>query len=1735
MKYFFSILLFHFYLLFNAQITYTKIPLDLQLVARDKVTNLGNVTFEGTVDITSNFVSLRVETYRNDLLLNTNDKPLNFIDSKAVFSFNISILAELANYSFKIYGYNLSDNQHVLDKTVSNIVAGDAIIIQGQSNAVAPMFNGSANANQSEFIRVYANGTPNIESLMSNDTWYVANGNASTTVNGNTGQWGLKLARLLLDDLGIPIAVFNGAHSGRGITFFKAPQDYKTSLISNYGRLYYRLNKSELKNSVRAVFWSQGEANSGSDFMSISNYKNNFKTIENSLLTDFPNIEKFYIFQTKDCICYGNVTPEGLINTKEAQRQLTTEDPKISIMPTTSLLLNGDLCHFPFKKGYESFATRIHKLVLQDIYGKSYPEEIKAPMIKSVEFTAPNTLVLETDAIELKFSSTDQATMLTRLKQDFELRNAQNTTIESVNLSTNKIIFTLSGNPGPIANISFVGYNSNIGYTITNSSDLELISFRNFPIKNLSINGGENSNYPIIDNAHICTITGSTTTISVLYPNPNASYKWFYKIPNGNWTEITSSNASTVYSNYNSPILEIKKSSSLPISGTIYRVVADNKLLGEFTSNEVTLTFDIAPVSKLITGNLPICAGDNINLVYGNNSIGTIQWQYSTSSSLEDFIDLYAENQLTYSATNLQQTTWFRVINSNGICSAINSPAVQVIVSPQAVAGFISGGNVIVCKTTNSTILSLKNHIGKIQWQKSSTLTGTYTNIASANLNSYTASGLTSSTYFRAVLSSSFCTTQITEPVLIQVESASVSKTISGASAVCLGESKTLTYGTGSIGTIQWQFSTESSLSGFVTINGENGLIYTATNLQQTTWFRVMNSNGECTAVYSPAVQVIVNPAAVAGFISGGNVNVCRASNSTVLSLNNYVGKIQWQKSSTISGDYTAILYSNSPLYTASNLTTTTYFRAVLSNGVCTPQITESVGIQVESAAVSKTISGASAVCFGDSKTLTYDIGSVGTIQWQFSTISSSSGFINLIGENNLIYKTTNLEQTTWFRVVNTIGNCSTAYSPAVQVTVNSKPVVGFITGGNVNVCKSLNSTVLNLNNSVGNPQWQKSSSLSGTYTNVSSTTNQYTASGLTTTTYFRVILTSGICSQQSTEPIFIEVDEPAIAKTIAEASAVCYGDSKILVYETGSAGTIQWEYSNTSNSTGFIGINNENKLILNTHNLQSNTWFRVKNSNGSCPNVYSPSIQVVVNQKPISGDITGGNISVCKSSNSTVLKLQNYAGTVQWQKSSTITGTYSNISSATSSLYTASGLTTTTYFRAILSSGMCPVETTVPVAINIPLNEAVAKTISGASSVCAGDNLSLNYEQGSLGNIQWQFSTSSSASGYNDINGANGQEHLANNLQQTTWFRVKNSIGNCSTVYSPSVQVMVNLKPIAGFISGGNINVCKSSNATSLALNKSLGTIQWQKYSNELGTYSNITSSNSTLYNVSGLQTSHYFRALLSNGVCTAQTTEPVYINVDEPAVAKTITGAAPICFGESKTLFYESGSVGTIQWQYSITSNTSGFTDKIDENELTYTANNLQQTTWFRVKNTSGVCPINYSPPVQILVNTTPQPFGSKTQYFDFNNPVSVSNLVLKGADAKWYSTYSDALSKTNDLQSSTTLTLGSTYYATQTLNGCVSISPLAITVTDTLEIEGFNLDNLEFYPNPFTNYFKLKYPEIMTSLEFYNSLGQSVLKTNINLKETTLDVNNLPSGIYFMELTTKNSKGIIKAIKL
>ncbi|MDB2322082.1 tail fiber domain-containing protein, partial [Flavobacteriaceae bacterium] len=431
-------------------------------------------------NLDSNYSEVYVELYKNNSLLETYNQELSFSSDQASFEINIEINSELSKYSVKTYAINNAEAAMI--KESEDIVCGDVFIVQGQSNAEAPSYNGSSSGYDSDFIRVYANGNSSSSSVINNNQWYYGQGDGNSGTNGNTGQWGLVLAKKLVDELNIPIAIFNGAHGGQPISFFQRPANYQSSTNSNYGRLYYRLNKSGLKTHVRGILWSQGEADSFSGGLTTEQYKNEFENLVGFWQEDYPSIEQYYIFQTRDCDC--GTSESGRIKIKEAQRQLAVNSDNISIMPTTGMTTHSDNCHYPFTNGYEKFGTRIFKPVLNNIYSVEYSEEINAPMVTDIQLSNSNGLniIITTDAESLMINTQDTETLLQKVSNDFVLTNANNVSIIGVEVQGSSIMLMLDGDPGTDAIISLYGRHDNLEDNITNSAGIELVCFGNYCI-----------------------------------------------------------------------------------------------------------------------------------------------------------------------------------------------------------------------------------------------------------------------------------------------------------------------------------------------------------------------------------------------------------------------------------------------------------------------------------------------------------------------------------------------------------------------------------------------------------------------------------------------------------------------------------------------------------------------------------------------------------------------------------------------------------------------------------------------------------------------------------------------------------------------------------------------------------------------------------------------------------------------------------------------------------------------------------------------------------------------------------------------------------------------------------------------------------------------------------------------------------------------------------------------------
>ncbi len=479
-------------------------------------------------------------------------------------------------------------------------------------------------------------------------------------------------------------------------------------------------------------------------------------------------------------------------------------------------------------------------------------------------------------------------------------------------------------------------------------------------------------------------------------------------------------------------------------------------------SNTATITLTIASVNDTPSftagADQAICYTTSAQTISGwatsifagpsNESSQTVSFNVSNDNNSLFAVQpaISATGVLTYTpAANQSGTSVITVSISdnggtaNGAIDTSNDQTFNITIDPISVAGTISGGTT-VCTGTNSTILTLSGYTGTIQWQSASSLAGTYTNISGATLATYTAANLSATKYYKAVVTSGACSSATTTAASITVDPASVAGTISGSATVCSGTNSTTLTLAGYTGTIQWQSS--STLAGpYSNISGATSATYTATNLTATTYYKVVVTSGTCSsATTASAATITVNPVSVAGSISGAS-SVCSGTNSTVLTLSGYTGTIQWQSANSLAGTYTNISGATSATYTATNLTATTYYKAVVTSGVCSAATASAFTLTVNTPVTAGSISGAGTVCSAttNSTVLTLN-GSVGSIQWQSSSTLAGT-YTNISGATSATYTATNLSANTYFRAVISSGSCTSANTSSVLITVLSSNV----------------------------------------------------------------------------------------------------------------------------------------------------------------------------------------------------------------------------------------------------------------------------------------------------------------------------------------------------------------------------------------------------------------------------------------------------------------------------------------------------------------------------------------------------------------------------------------------------------------------------------------------------------------------------------------------------------------------
>jgi hypothetical protein len=1097
----------------------------------------------------------------------------------------------------------------------------------------------------------------------------------------------------------------------------------------------------------------------------------------------------------------------------------------------------------------------------------------------------------------------------------------------------------------------------------------------------------------IVTNGSCLSDTSSSVKISIL-PLPNVNAGIDQLVCQG--TSVTLSGSGAVNYAWNGGVTNnqpfvINSTNTFTLTG-----VGSNNCSN---TDVVTIVVNNIPVSGTASSNQTICSGSQPSNLILSSSQGNIQWQSSVDAVNWSNITGATSTTLTgVQIGNLTLTTYYRAKVSSGVCNEVFSNFVTVSVSPPPQPG-IANSNQTICRGSSPSNLFLQGSFGFIQWQQS-TNNSTWTNISGANNDTLFSSQmgtLTTIRYYRAVLQNSPCTSVVSNTITISIASPPVSGTASANQSICSGSIPSNLTLTGFSGSIQWQYSTNNlnwiSISGGNTATLNSSLIGP---LNSTTYFRALVDNGTvCQPVFSNVVTITVFQPSLGG-IASANQTICNGQTPAALTLSSYLGTIQWQQSTTnltytnISGATGFSLLSTQ----MGSLTTTTYYRAIVKNGVCSSDTSSVVSISVNPLPMVN--AGADQiVCQGSSAILS------GSGALNYSWTSGVTNNTPFVPSGTSSYSVTGID----------VNGCSK--TDVVLISVNPTSVGG-LAASNQTICNGTSPSNKTLTGYVGTIQWQRSTD-SINWSNINLATGATLTSAqmgtLTIKTYYRAIVKSGVCPSDTSNIITVNVSSPSVAGIANQNQVICAGSIPNSLQLTAYTGSIQWQTATASTGpwTNIPGATDDTLISSQIGILSQIKYFRAFVTSGVCTGVYSNTITISINNNPIGGQATN-NQTICSGASPLSLNLTSYSGTIQWQSSADGLNwnNIPNTTTATLSSTQMGTLNSTTFYRARLSNGVCSpaYSTTVTISVNQPSVSGIA---SINQTICTGTSPSALVLSGYLGNIQWQQSTNNST--WSNISGATNDTLFSNqigNLNAIKYYRAIVANSPCSSVISNTITISISQNSISG-TANSNQSICQGTIPQDIILSGYLGSIQWQG-SSDNNSWVNINgATNDTLFSNYLLPISssnYYYRAIVANGSCFPVYSNTVNISTYLPSNAGSISGDQLICSGTSPNSISISGNNGNIQWQLSY--------DELNWNNINGATNStllsnqlgvLQDTAFYRaivnypgcINDTSSVVSVNV---IQTSIS------GTATSNQTICSGSIPSNIFLNGyiGDIQW-----------------------------------------------------------------------------------------------------------------------------------
>jgi len=1089
-------------------------------------------------------------------------------------------------------------------------------------------------------------------------------------------------------------------------------------------------------------------------------------------------------------------------------------------------------------------------------------------------------------------------------------------------------------------------------------------------------------------NEIICNVGGTPQNIVNVSLTSNSAYtiNWQSKTGAGSWNSISGATSTSYQPTY------INQTTS-------YRRFITTTELGcvSSASNEVIKYVYAALTTGAIGNNQDVCYGATPALISettaptGGSSGPNYSYQWYSSTDNTNWNPISGATSKTYQPSFVPGYRYYRRKTIDASCGDTYTNSVQIHGYNDLSVGTI-GSDQLICNGATPSLISVTavetGGIGSNTYQWYSSADNSNWSIASGSSTgqNYQPPALTSKTYYRKAIINS-CKTAYTNTVTIDVHTALLAGSIGSDQTICYNETPaiiaTLSNPSGASNSFTYQWYSSLDNLAFNPIPAADQVSYQPPALTQTTYYKKKVIDANCPAIFTGTVTKTIRPQFSVGSI-GSSQTICNMgtpsliTNVTPPSGGEGPYTYIWEKSIN-NTDWSIVSGATGISYQPGELSVTTYYKRKVTDTSCGSGYNNTVTITVRDVFSPGSIGTNQTICINTAPNILNSVvvpsGGQGTYTYFWESSLNGTDFNSISGATSESYQPGSLSQTTYYRRKVTDASCGSSYNNVVQITVRQPLALGDI-GSDQTICNNSTPGILTTTTppTGGNGsyayQWYSSLDNSNWNTISGAIGTSYQPGVLSSKTYFRKSVTD-VCGSGYTNPVTISIRPDVNVGSIGTNQTICYGEIPLLlttdVAPSGGTGVFTWQWESSPNNATWspiVGATNETYQPL---NLTSTTYYRRKVIN-TCSSNNTASLMITVRPNLIAGSISGTQTICYNTTPTSFVSILPVGGTgfytYQWQ-SSVNNSSWTDITGATSEIYSPGVMASSLYFRRSETSGSCGTVHTnsVHVIVNNPL---VAGTVKSDQTICYGTSpgifLTNTYPAGGTGSYtyQWQKLVASS---WTDIPSANSETYTSGALTSTSYFRRSETSGSCGTVTSNQITVTVRSQFLPGVVGSSQTINYNEIPAELVSVQSASGgagsfTYQW-KNSLDNSTWSNITGAIAESFQPPALTVTKYYKRVTTDGSCGTIETNVITINVNSLLVPGVIVGNQTICYNTIPTILTTttppSGGNGSYTYQWQKTEDGTTWSDITAANSDSYQPTALIKKTYFRKKITS------------------------------------------------------------------------------------------------------------------------------------------------------------------------------------